>query len=161
MRPAFFGVVQIQKVPTSSEFCHHCIPLRPGIFIGTQPDKGIFDKIRFDMQIDQFLEEDNDKTIKLSDLFDVWEREITELNERALQKIGVDVMTLGSKKTVKEHKCKFCDKIFTKAQALGGHISKMHSEGGRRLSKEEQATKESKKKRIKKLQSKKVVTELN
>jgi hypothetical protein len=154
MNPVSFGVVQIQKVPMSSEFTNHCITLQPGIHIGNQSDKGIMDKIQFDILIDQFLEGENSKKSKLTDLFDGWEREINSLNDRVFKKIGVDVMTLGSKRTVKEHKCRFCGKIFSKAQALGGHISKMHSEVGRiRINSKDNS--ENKKKRISKPRAKK------
>ena len=44
------------------------------------------------------------------------------------EKCGIDVAILGSKRIEKQHICKFCGKIFNKAQALGGHTSKLHSE---------------------------------
>ena len=56
-----------------------------------------------------------------------WEEEMEAVKERAKNKYGVELSESDSNESGIEFKCKFCGKRFKKAQALGGHTSKMHS----------------------------------
>jgi hypothetical protein len=56
-----------------------------------------------------------------------WNQEARSIEEEVRHKWGIDVVLAGSRNPQTSHVCKFCGKVFSKATALGGHTSKMHS----------------------------------
>ena len=67
------------------------------------------------------------KRINIQDLLEHWEETIRRIEDNVKEKYGAEVAQIGDKNHVKEFNCKVCAKKFAKAQALGGHMSKMHS----------------------------------
>ena len=64
---------------------------------------------------------------QLLPLVEEWEREYNRVEESLREKFGNQFSNEIVNGSNKEHVCKFCGKKFDKAQALGGHTSKMHS----------------------------------
>jgi hypothetical protein len=100
--------------------------LLPGLLVVAQGEGQPLTRLNMELLVDQFLEK-RGEAMRLGEMLEEWEDEMEEIVGTAWRKVGVDVGALGSKRAVKEHKCKFCKRVFHKAQALGGHISKIHS----------------------------------
>lgn len=73
------------------------------------------------------MDPQEDSRNQLTSLLEEWDEEANRIVNQIKAKWGVDVVQSGSRNTHTNHVCKVCGKTFTKATALGGHTSKMHS----------------------------------
>ena len=128
MKPELKSSVHVQRLslnPTTETQLRDCLRIQPGLYLRINSRDQEAEKIYFDLMFNMDPQEDSRN--QLTSLFEEWDEEANRIVNQIKAKWGVDVVQSGSRNTHTNHVCKVCGKTFTKATALGGHTSKMHS----------------------------------